>query len=60
MTDETSRLTYIFLQRENNLLRKKLKEVTNLVHAASKALYELEFGMGPDGVGDLDTGKSND
>ena len=60
MTPESNRLEMVYLARENTLLRQKLKEVTSLVHAASKALYELEFGMGPNGEGDLDTGKSDD
>ena len=57
MNTDPSRLELVYLARENTLLRQKLKEVTNLVHAASKALYEMEFGMGPNGEGDLDTGK---
>lgn len=57
MNTDPSRLELVYLARENTLLRQKLKEVTNLVHAASKALYEMEFGMGPNGEGDLDTGR---
>jgi hypothetical protein len=58
MTLDSNRLEMAYLARENTLLRQKLKEVTNLVHAASKTLYELEFGMGLNGEGDLDTGRN--
>jgi ribosomal silencing factor RsfS len=43
------------LRRENERLVDLLKQVTEIIHAASRTLYNLEFGMGALGVGDLDT-----
>lgn len=44
------------LRAENERLVNLLKRISEIIHAASRTLYNLEFGMGTAGVGDLDTG----
>lgn len=45
------------LKAENERLVVLLKKITEIIHAASRTLYNLEYGMGTTGIGDLDTGR---
>lgn len=59
-TTDSTRMELAYLRRENRMLRAKLQQVTALVHAASRSLYNMEFGMTEDGEGDLDAGKNHE
>jgi hypothetical protein len=54
---DAARIELAYLRRENRMLISKLQQVTSLVHAASRALYNMEYGMSDDGKGDLDASK---
>lgn len=47
------------LRAENERLVNLLKQITEIIHAASRTLYNLEFGMGTTGIGDLHTGAAH-
>ena len=48
------------LQKENARLVHLLETICEIIHTTSATLYNLEFGMGTNGIGDLDTGGTSE